>query len=394
MAERTLFAASLLEDNRRRGLFRELVPPGAEPLAFLPALRDLLPCLHHLEELSGRWPAGSRGKRDELALLAREYRGYLRRAGLYEPTFLRPGWRENGRRYRLFYPEALEEYPGLERILAASDRVAILRLGLPERVPPIRAFADGRLEMTWALASIAALLDRGVEAGDIALTVGGLPALEPHLRRQAALLAVPLGIRLRRPLLQLPPCRAFERLRACLDGALSNPNVDTLPIEVFAKVRECMRLREVSQRAMAGMRGTSYGGSSHFRFAPSRQTLASYADLLDDAELKRWAQDDLFWDRIVAVEPDGEEEVFDLTVPGPASWLADGIVSHNSGAIEQDADLILFIYRDEVYNPESPDKGIAEVIIGKQRNGPIGTVQLAFLGEYTRFENLADPRRY
>jgi len=65
-----------------------------------------------------------------------------------------------------------------------------------------------------------------------------------------------------------------------------------------------------------------------------------------------------------------------------------------SGAIEQDADLILFIYRDEVYNPESPDKGIAEVIIGKQRNGPIGTVQLAFLGEYTRFENLADPRRY
>ncbi len=60
-----------------------------------------------------------------------------------------------------------------------------------------------------------------------------------------------------------------------------------------------------------------------------------------------------------------------------------------SGALEQDADVVMFIYRDEVYNPESPDRGMAEVIVAKHRNGPTGVTQLAFLDHYTKFANMA-----
>ncbi len=137
------------------------------------------------------------------------------------------------------------------------------------------------------------------------------------------------------------------------------------------------------------------GGTSHFRFAPSRAVLGHYAEILDDEELRARAASDLFWDRIVSIEPGGEEEVFDLTVPGPASWLADGIVSHNSGALEQDADVILFLYRQSLYKEDLPpeEANIADVIIGKQRNGPVGTVKVVFLPQYARFENVADLHR-
>ena len=83
----------------------------------------------------------------------------------------------------------------------------------------------------------------------------------------------------------------------------------------------------------------------------------------------------------------GDEPVFDATVPGTHNFVADGIVVHNS--IEQDADVVMFIYRDEVYNPDSPDRGTAEILVSKHRNGPTGMVRLAFLDHYTKFANMA-----
>ncbi|MBO0731173.1 MAG: hypothetical protein J2P57_18095, partial [Acidimicrobiaceae bacterium] len=83
----------------------------------------------------------------------------------------------------------------------------------------------------------------------------------------------------------------------------------------------------------------------------------------------------------------GEKPTFDVTVEGAHNFVANGVVAHNS--LEQDADVVLFLYRDEIYNPESPDRGTAEVIVSKHRNGPTGSTQLAFLDHFTRFANMA-----
>ncbi|WP_293914858.1 replicative DNA helicase [Deinococcus sp.] len=186
-----------------------------------------------------------------------------------------------------------------------------------------------------------------------------------------------------------PRLEAATRLREQLLGKVVNTNVDTLPREVFAQIKARMSTRGISQRQMAALRGTSYGGAAHFNFAPSRTVVQDYAECLEDEALSVLARNDLYWDEVLSVTPAGEQTVYDLTVPGPASWLADGLINHNSGAIEQDADIVMFIYRDEYYNKETDQQGIAEIIIGKQRNGPVGTVKLQFHSSHVRFNDLA-----
>ena len=118
-----------------------------------------------------------------------------------------------------------------------------------------------------------------------------------------------------------------------------------------------------------------------------RKQLQMVAEALGDRRLVALAAGDIRFETIVSVTELGDEPVYDATVPGTHNFIANGIVVHNS--IEQDADIVMFIYRDEVYNPDSPDRGMAEIIVAKQRNGPTGIVRLAFLENYTKFVNMA-----
>ena len=178
-------------------------------------------------------------------------------------------------------------------------------------------------------------------------------------------------------------------LARALDRKVANTNVDTVPVEVFDRVRGLMRDENISNKSMSVMAGVSYSVTTHSQYAPSRSSLKRYAEILKDTSLNDLCENDIFWDRIVSIMPAGIEEVYDLTVLKTESWISDGIILHNSGAIEQDADMVCFIYRDEVYNKETEDRGIAELIVAKHRAGETDTICLAWLAEYTLFANLA-----
>src|SRR5450759_3376151 len=94
----------------------------------------------------------------------------------------------------------------------------------------------------------------------------------------------------------------------------------------------------------------------------------------------------IYWDRVTQVAADGEEEVYDLTVPGPANFVANDILVHNSS--EQDADVVMFIYREDMVKEDSERKNLADVIVAKHRNGPTDTVPLFFNRELTKFADL------
>ncbi|MEV2278477.1 replicative DNA helicase [Nocardiopsis sp. NPDC049922] len=181
-----------------------------------------------------------------------------------------------------------------------------------------------------------------------------------------------------------------ESLVTCaseLTSRKANTNLDTIPLQIWDRVRTTLREKEMTHREFASALGTAFCGSAQWKTAPSRARLSRVAEVLDDADLELLCTNDVFWDEVVAIEPLGKQEVFDATVPGTHNFVADGVNVHNS--IEQDADMVILLYREDAYDQESPRAGEADIIVAKHRNGPTADVTVAFQGHYSRFVDMA-----
>ncbi len=161
---------------------------------------------------------------------------------------------------------------------------------------------------------------------------------------------------------------------------------DSVPREVWPTV-VIPRMAELNI-TNSTLRGVGIPRGGGYRGALTRDRTLSLADALESPRLRDLATSDIYWDEVLSITAEGVEDVYDLTVEEFHSFVADSIIAHNS--IEQDSDIVCFVYRDEYYNGEESDQqGLAEIIIAKHRNGPTDSIKLSFLKRYAKFADLA-----
>ncbi|GAA1707532.1 replicative DNA helicase [Kribbella yunnanensis] len=178
----------------------------------------------------------------------------------------------------------------------------------------------------------------------------------------------------------------MEEVLEHLQNIKAAPKLDTVPVQVWDQVKAAMQERQMTKVALGAALGRRNVGRL-FAGAPTRRRLAEVAEILDSSDLELLAINDVFWDSIVQIESIGEQEVFDATVLGTHNFVANGIALHNS--LEQDADMVILLHREDAYERESTRPGEADFIVAKHRNGPTADITVAFQGHYSRFVDMA-----
>jgi replicative DNA helicase len=167
-------------------------------------------------------------------------------------------------------------------------------------------------------------------------------------------------------------------------------NRDVIPSAIWRlDVVPSMRAAGMTAREMQAGIGMAYMGNKLYGQNLSRERAMRVATTVRSPNLEMLSISDVYWDAIRSIEPDGEDDVFDLTVQDLHNFAAANIVTHNS--IEQDSDVVMFLFRPEYYKSDERP-GIAELHVAKHRNGPTGMIELKFRRDHTRFYNLETRR--
>jgi replicative DNA helicase len=270
------------------------------------------------------------------------------------------------------------------------------RLAVPRHVPAPEqetAWTDDRIAIT----ALDLASGQGVPAGTFSLP-------KRHLRDllREALGATRIGADHRYAMRSRTAADQISRLllRFGISCTISDPDVVG---RVVLAVSDPDDLARLSGQIESGLHGDDarsavlacMGASAAGPALPTRlgEAMASSAQLsnvalaLAEQDLELQATNDVLWDEVVSIHPDGVEQVFDATVVGNHNFIADGIAVHNS--IEQDADMVILLHREDAYEKESPRAGEADFIVAKHRNGPTATITVAFQGHYSRFVDMS-----
>jgi replicative DNA helicase len=180
---------------------------------------------------------------------------------------------------------------------------------------------------------------------------------------------------------------AAQEVLSHIEGLVRNTNLDTVPKDVWAQVRNVLSAKRITHRQFAAAMGTQFCGSTMWKHSPSRSRLHRAAVVLDDRDIHALATTDVYWDTVVEISSLGEQDVYDGTVSGTHNFVANSISVHNS--LEQDSDVVILLHRPDAFDRDDPRGGEADLILAKHRNGPTKTVTVAHQLHLSRFANMA-----